>query len=736
MSHFAHAIAVIFVLCAALHASPVVRGLVTDSTTQDALLGANVMLNGTLLGTATNDEGRFHLHVPDTGGWTLRVSSMGYKGAQREFHIGANDTLDVSFALIPDLLQADEVVITAEARESTARLSTTKVEVVNAAEIARRAPGSLDKVLDHVPGLEVHRTGGPVVSNVSIRGSSDMLGGGVGNRTLLLVDGKPAIISDTDGASWWLYPDDVIERVEVVKGAYSALYGSNAMGGVVNLITKSPSFREYTRIHAATGFYQRPPEWMKYSEQLKNLGLLSFSHSNTVGKLGYFANITRRTSDGFRQSSAYENTVFYTKLKHSYTPARATTFSLLYLTGDNEYPHPWVNGLEPLKVRDIYANDVQQKRSLSADLVYRRVQNEKTNYVFRTFYNRDLTRSLLNPASDSLAGDLPVGFQTQSTSQKFGLLEQSTLLLPAQNTFIYGFETIWDHVDGRPEDYLYGQQAAFNAAGFVQNEYAPAERWKFTVGARYDWRRLREHKSSQQLSPKAGVSYQPIRNLAWRASVGHAFRNPSIAEMFLKRVGNQDYEFIPNPTLTPENVNFGETGLNWAWDDLIIVDGALFAYKYTDIIRWVGAGTYRTENLSEATIQGGELAVRTAWPAAFLQSAALTYLDTDIDHHGPLTYISKWRFLYSLSYEFRKATANLTARYVSPTDSVIFYQNDAPDAYFLLDARVTFRFRQSTRLSLICENLTDEFYQEMERYAMPPRTYRAELVYEFDVGRE
>lgn len=724
------------VMAACVTAAPLVRGTVSDSASGERLLGANVVVVGTLQGAATNSEGYFHVHLPAPGHWVLRVTTLSYRTTEREFTIGDRDTLTLSIALVPDLLQADEVVVTAEARESTARLSTTKVEVVGSAELQRRSPGSLDKVLDQVPGVEAHRTGGPVVSNISIRGSSDMLGGGVGNRTLLLVDGKPSVITDTDGANWWLYPDDIVERVEVVKGAYSALYGSNAMGGVVNLITKSPSFREYTRIHAATGFYARPPGWMSYSEQLKNVGALSFSHSNTLKHLGYFANITRRHSDGFRESSAYENTVVYAKLRHSYTAARSTTFSLLYLTGDNEYPHPWVNGLEPLKVRDIYRNDIQRKRSLATDLVYRRVQNDKTNYTFRAFYNRDLTRSILNPASDPLPETLPVGFQTRSISQRFGMLEQSTLLLPYRNTLIYGVETIWDHVDGQPEDYLYGIQAAFNAAGFVQNEYAPTERWKLTVGARYDWRHLRDHETTDQLSPKAGVSYQLFRNTVWRAAVGHAFRNPSIAEMFLKRVGNQDYVFIPNPDLTPEKVNFGETGLNWTYDDLITVDGAVFIYKYADIIRWVGNGTYRTENLSEATIQGFECAARSAWPAKVKQSVALTYLDTDIDNKGPLTYVPSWRFLYSLGYEFRKSIASVNVRAVSKTDTVLFYQNDAPDAYTLLDARWTMRFRQSTSLTLSCENVTNRFYEEMERYRMPPRTYKAELVYEFDVGKE
>ena len=730
---------IILTLCTTVvHAAPVVHGQITDAETHEGLLGVNVQLAEALRGTATDGQGRYQLHLPGAGTWTVKVSHLSYRPVTQSITAAETDSVELNISLIADFLQADEVVITAEARESTARLSTTKVDVIDQKTVEERSPGTLDRALDAVPGVEAHRTGGPIVSNLSIRGSSDMLGGGVGNRTLLLVDGKPAIISDTEGASWWLYPDDVIERVEVVKGAYSALYGSNAMGGVVNLITRTPRHREFTRVHATYGVYERPPSWMRYTERLNALSSLSFSHSNSIGRWGYLASATRRASDGFRQSSAYENVSVFSKLKYDASPTRTFTLSTLYLTGENEYPHAWVNTLEPLHVRDIYTNDLQRKQSLSADLLYRRFESPSSSYFVRAFYNRDLTRSLLNPASDPREGDVPIDFQTRSISHKFGLQEQTTRVLTQHNVLVFGVEAIWDEIDGEPESYLYGRQGAFAPAVYAQDDHSPFRNLHLTFGARYDYRHLRGGSDTYQLSPKAGMSYEFIKDVVLRASVGHAFRNPSFAEMFLKKVGTQDYEFEPNPNLRPETVDFGSAGFNYRVNDHASLDGSIFLYKYENMIRWqtLAAGRYRTENLSTAEIQGFEAGLKTAWPRNLKLSAGITYLDTDIDNKGPLTYVPKWRYFWTASYEYRRMLMGAELRHVSRTDSVVFYQNDAPAAYTLLDLRLAFRFRQNTSLALICENATNESYEEMERYRMPPRTYRVDLLYEFDVGKE
>lgn len=739
MLHFVRTVLVLICLsavAAGAWSATIIYGRVTDVETGEPLLGVNLQLTRALVGTSTDAQGRYRLPLPSAGEWTIRVTHLGYRSAEKTFQ--AIDSLKLDFALRTDFLQGSEVVITAEAHESTARLSTTRVEVVGPKEIEEKSPETLDRVLDAVPGVEVHRTGGTVVSNVSIRGSSDMLGGGVGNRTLLLVDGRPAVIADTDGAAWWLYPEDIVERVEIVKGAYSSLYGSNAMGGVVNLITRTPRQREFTRIRATYGVHQRPPGWMRYTESTAALSTLSFSHSNSVGRLGYFAGATRRASDGHRQNSGYENLNFFSKFKFDYSPTRSFTLSTLYNAGENDYPHAWQDRAHPLEIRESYTNDLQRKQNFSADLLYRRVDSPQSSYAIRVFFNRDLTRSILNPETDPREEDVALNLQTRSTSRKFGISDQITRLLPYNNTLVFGAEAVWDEIEGVPESYLYGRQSAFSPAVFVQDEFVPHPRLRFTAGARFDYRNLRGGKKTSHLSPKAGVSYEVVDDLVLRGAVGHAFRNPSFAEMFLKKVGTQDYEFIPNPDLEPESVNFGELGFNLRIDEHAVVDGAVFRYEYEDVIRWevVEGGRYRTKNLSEAVIQGFEYGVKLAWPRFLKQTAHVTYLDTDIDNRGPLTYVPEYRYYWSGAYEYKRMTLSADVRYVTETDTVVFYQNDAPDAYTLLGLRMNLRFRQNTQINFILDNATNEQYEEMERYRMPPRTFRVELLYEFDVGKE
>ena len=108
----------------------------------------------------------------------------------------------------------------------------------------------------------------------------------------------------------------------------------------------------------------------------------------------------------------------------------------------------------------------------------------------------------------------------------------------------------------------------------------------------------------------------------------------------------------------------------------------------------------------------------------------------DVDGQGPLTYVPKWRLFYSASLELGKLLLSGDVRWVSKTDSVIFFMNDAPKAYTLVGLRAALLFHQNTRLAFIMDNALNTQYEEMERYRMPPRTYRIEMLYEFDVAKE
>src|SRR5690606_5531639 len=117
---------------------------------------------------------------------------------------------------------------------------------------------SFENAFQNMNGVVVTRSSGSNVQSLSIRGASEVAGGGIGNRVLLLLDGRPAITPESGGALWNLVPLGAVERAEVIKGAYSSLFGSSAMGGVVNLITRQPDTAARTEVSAHSGFYEPP----------------------------------------------------------------------------------------------------------------------------------------------------------------------------------------------------------------------------------------------------------------------------------------------------------------------------------------------------------------------------------------------------------------------------------------------------------------------------------------------
>ncbi|HQE62232.1 MAG TPA: TonB-dependent receptor, partial [Candidatus Latescibacteria bacterium] len=184
-------------------------------------------------------------------------------------------------------IRGQDIVVTAVRRLEATTAASVSVSLVTDDELEYRGVRSLDQALETLDGLQVFRSHSVATNSVSIRGSSDVLGGGVGNRVLLLVDGRPALNTDSGGQSWSLVPIGAVERVEVVKGAFSALYGSSAMGGVINLITRDPLGTPETRLVARYGAFEKPPAWMQYRSGLADFAETSVLHADHRGSTGY-----------------------------------------------------------------------------------------------------------------------------------------------------------------------------------------------------------------------------------------------------------------------------------------------------------------------------------------------------------------------------------------------------------------------------------------------------------------
>src|SRR3989449_507740 len=163
------------------------------------------------------------------------------------------DSASVDLILRASPLTLEPVIVTAAKRSQLLDQAVTSVALVSDSEIACRAVSTVDEAVNKAPGVLF------LNGQVNIRGSSGFVEG-LGSRVLLLVDGVPANQGDRGGIDWDMLPLEEVDRVEVVKGAGSSLYGSAAFGGAVNLITHDLPVGFHGRVRATAGAYANPPE--------------------------------------------------------------------------------------------------------------------------------------------------------------------------------------------------------------------------------------------------------------------------------------------------------------------------------------------------------------------------------------------------------------------------------------------------------------------------------------------
>src|SRR5256885_6886702 len=219
---------------------------------------AQVVVMGSNLGTLTDSGGHYRLAPVSPGVVIVSARFIGYVPAFDTVSVAPGDSVEASFVLHPSVIDGlplvvvGPVVVTAAKRSQLLDQAVTSVAVVSDTELARRAVSTVDEAVDKAPGVQF------LNGQVNIRGSTGYVQG-LGSRVLLLVDGVPANQGDRGGINWDVVPLDRVERVEVVKGAGSSLYGSAALGGVVNLITREIAAGWHARLRASGGAYANPP---------------------------------------------------------------------------------------------------------------------------------------------------------------------------------------------------------------------------------------------------------------------------------------------------------------------------------------------------------------------------------------------------------------------------------------------------------------------------------------------
>ncbi|MDD4199527.1 MAG: TonB-dependent receptor, partial [Paludibacter sp.] len=215
-------------------------GDVKDSKTGEHIPFINVTINNTVIGTSTDATGHYFLKNLPTGTFTMRINGIGYKTVEKDVVLEPGKTIEVNFLTEETSLSLNEVVVSANRNETNRREASVVVGVVSPKIFAATNSVCIADGLNFQPGLRVE-------NNCNNCGFTQIrINGLEGPYSQILIDSRPIFSALSGVYGLEQIPVNMIERVEVVRGGGSALYGSNAIAGTINIITKEALNNSFT----------------------------------------------------------------------------------------------------------------------------------------------------------------------------------------------------------------------------------------------------------------------------------------------------------------------------------------------------------------------------------------------------------------------------------------------------------------------------------------------------------
>jgi len=702
-----------------------VAGVVVSATDSSPVAGASVAIIGTTLRMTTAASGRFEFPRAPADMLDLLAARIGFEPEILSLPAGSGDDTTVTVVLPPNPIQVSPVVVTASREEHLAEESPVSVSVATEADLARRATIGVDDAIARMPGVEIQ--GG----QIGLRGSSGY-SRGLGSRVLLLVDGVPANEADRDGIDWDLLPVTEVERVEVVKGTASALYGSSALGGVVNVITRAIPDALQLRARLLAGGYADPayaPWRWRTSPAL--FGGADLSLSRGIGPVRLLLSGGGLSNQGYRENNDDRRVHGLAKLVLASSPQLQA--ELVGAAADESYGQVllWcVQGqcddrgqaYQPFRVDSTtlgnrtrstkYLVQATGRQSLSPGVALRgRLSWYRTS--FDDGYRSSSDRAL----SDRLGGEVGAEWH------------------PREGRVInVGSEATYAAVSSD----LFGDHSETELAWYAEDESAVGASGRVTLGVRVDAVAVDAVAWNAIASPRVAAtwSWSPVR---FRASVGRGFRTPSLAERFTATAA-QGIQVIPNPNLQDESSWSGELGAAAPATRHLVVDAALFWSQYQQLIEpeLVTGGTeIQFTNVTRARVRGLDLTARAAdlVDGHLTASLAWTWLDAqDLTNDQPLAF--RPRHLATLSADWLSDVAGVgvvtfgfDARLASRPARVEIFEGDRRVAARTLDVRAAWQ-RRGIALVAKVENAFNYIYTLVPRTLEPPRTFSLALTFE------
>ncbi len=718
----------------------VVYGTVRDER-GSPFQNANVVILGTPLGTLTNREGHYRLSGVPAGRIILSARFIVHVRAFDTLTVAAGDSAEADFTLRPSTLDnplpfvvVGPVVVTAAKRSQLLDQAITSVAVVSDTELARRAVNTVDEAVDKAPGVQF------LYGQVNIRGSTGYVQG-LGSRVLMLVDGVPANQGDRGGINWDLVPLEDVQRVEIVKGAGSSLYGSAALGGVVNVLTRDIAPGFHARVRATGGSYANPPydvwKFRDYTGAEEGLDATGSYGTELVR-----ASVTGGGwhSDGYREQDRRDHWQTAAKLDWRPLAAMRVTASGSWASDQYETPLIWCT-------RGGCDDRGQAYQPFMIDTAGRGAfTRSDKGYVSATLERTASARLAWQARGSWLRTDftdLQQGQDDFGVANRLGA-ELRGIARPADGRVVtVGAEIARSDVttniftgDTSTTSTVVRTHTQSEFAAYGESEQMVG-RARITAGARVDYIAVDGGGLSAVVSPRVGGVFATAHG-AWRASVGRGFRAPSLAERFVSTT-IPPFHVIPNPNLRPETAWSAELGKVTEVSSALRADAALFWTEAHDLIEPnVNLGTVQIQfrNVARARLAGLDVSLA-ASPLTPRLTTSLAYtflyargLAHDTVPERPLAFRPTHLVTLSADYQWHTVSAGGDFRYTSRFERVELYPGDERVAGKVLDLRVGVE-RGPLSLRGRLANALNYIYNQVPRTLAPVRTLSVTLTWTY-----
>jgi len=662
-----------------------VRGRIIDKADGEGVYGASVTVAGTTIGTATDMNGNFVLQNVPAKSQKISVSIVGYAPASQVVTVGTGQTASVSLQLGQTTIMASEVVVGASLYKQDRLEVPVTVNVVSQERIKQESNPTLDKVIEDVPGVVVTRAGGQTTSNIQVRGSNTYQGGAIGTRVSAFYDGFPINAPESGEVAWSSVNMNAADKVEILKGAAATLYGSGAMGGVVNVFGHLPDKLE-VKAGFSGGFYDDPPSsdqshffadghtpwfWNTY------VGL-----GNKSGKLSYSLLYTHSNDDGYRQNAQTQLDDVKLKVRYDIDAKQYLQLSTFYNETSGGYAYEWFSDFippstfiaHPERAYDIAYVDSQddliKRKNALVGLNYVNLLSDKVTLDTRIYYTHNGTRYEYNPTGPNEMTYIPspgpgwvvshvMGDFNETYSDRLGAGTKLDWRISDKHRLVFGLEGSTTDLKTtqltaeKPTAMVLGDINQKDWAAFVQDEWKITDKLTSLLSLRYDWSGIDadettyldykhpnmgyppyptktatiEHPSVEAFSPRVALNYKAMDDLSFRASWGRSFRAPTLYERFIRSAG--PYSGVPNPALDKETMTAYEIGMFKQFGDKLSFDVAGFLNDYNDLIESVIAPdrTFEYQNITRARIWGIETSLNYRPTNEWALNAAYTYMN-------------------------------------------------------------------------------------------------------------